>query len=152
MSEISLKQRKEEAIETETVKINKRAIHRNDQFEIKLTPLNLKSQLAQRKDAFALSFVGNKKEVTDETLRILAKTIKSMKGVRKIVINCNECKLLTDQGLKHLGEGLKGASSLKYLSLTFQWCKGITDEGLKNLGEGFRRLNSLRSLSVNFEL
>jgi len=145
------KQMKEEAIHTEIVRGNKKIFPRKDQRMMDLSDLNLASQLPQRNDAFVLNFLGNDRKITDETLRRLSRTIKSMKKVRKIKISCLKCSLLTDEGMKNLGESLKGLSSLQSFSLNLESCKMMTDEGLRSLGEGLKRLNGLQTLNLYFE-
>jgi len=119
--------------------------------EIDLTKSVFGSQLVKRTDTVVLKF--NKKgfEMSDETMKLLSKTRKSMKKVHKIVIEGHFRKDLTDTGLKDLGRSLIRLSSLKSIKLVFFDCMRITDEGLKSINESLKRLGCLQSINLDIK-
>jgi len=65
-------------------------IRPNSKSEIVLTNKTLGLQLCKRRKAFVLRFLGEKEETSDETLKRLMEVMKSVKTVRKVIIECKE--------------------------------------------------------------
>jgi len=89
LSKISPKRIKEEDIHEYFVNANKKSVHRNDKYTIKLLLETLNMQLTKKVDAFILEFDENSGLFSSETIKILAKAIRPLKMVRKIDFLCS---------------------------------------------------------------
>jgi len=86
LSKVSCEQRKEGDSHAVFNKMNKKMVHQYDKTEIILTNKTLDSQLCKRRNACDLRFLGEKKETSDETVKRLAEAVKSVKAVRRVII------------------------------------------------------------------
>jgi len=82
------KQIKEEDIHTVFSKTARKVIYQNNKPELTLTDETLGLQLCKRRDGSVLKFCGKSNETSDETLKKLTKSIKSLRAVHKVVLEC----------------------------------------------------------------
>jgi len=87
LSKIPPKVIKEDAVFPKT---KKKIIHNNNKTERVLTNETLGLQICKRVNASVMKFLGEKEETSDEKLKMLTKVVKSLKAVRKVVIECQE--------------------------------------------------------------
>jgi len=57
--------------------------------------------------------------INDETLEIIAKTMKLSKAMRRLKIDCQKKKLITDAGLRFIGGNIHQMTSLRSISINF---------------------------------
>jgi len=82
------KQIKEEDIHTVFSKTNKKVIYQNNKPELILTNETLGLQLCKRRDASVLKFSGKSQEISNKTLKKLIKSMKSVRTVHEVVVEC----------------------------------------------------------------
>jgi len=66
----------------------KTSVYRNNKYEINLTHATLSSQCLDKPNAGIFKFRGDKSETSNQTMKMLVKTMKRSKQVRKVDINC----------------------------------------------------------------
>jgi len=149
LSKITSKQVKNENSWADSFKTSKKRVHRNVKSEIKLTHDGLVSQLMKRTDALTLKFYANLPDQFDEGLKMLEKAMKSLKKVRKVIIECRYAREI--EGIRYLSKSLERLNSLESISLSFRDYDGISGKGMKSISEAIQRLRSLKSININLK-
>jgi len=90
MSEITSQDitKQDQSRSSNPIKQNKKIRNRNDQYPMILNQKTLASQLMKKTDALIIKLNGDSKNTSDETLKIIAKQIKSLKKLRKLDLQC----------------------------------------------------------------
>jgi len=129
-----------------------------NQYKISRTNKTLSLHLTERSDAAILEFRGDGRGTSIKEWKILAKTLKQLKRVKKFEIwNEKNTKIESwnllagnDEGIKALFENVHRLSSLESIILNFYENKNVTDETLKKLSESLKRCSSLQYININF--
>jgi len=146
LSKIESEQAKEENSEASLPKDYEKMVNKDHKYPMRLVPETLGLQLKKRTDALTLKFQENVDTV--QSTKMFAKTIKTLKKVRRIDIYY-ECSFHGRlKGLEYLSEGLERLSCLQSFQMKFN--QDITDEDMKYIGEGLQRLRRLQSIDLNF--